>query len=780
MQDPKEQIDVSVLLNCHNEDQYIETTIISLNEAMTAAQQFGVRVELVVVLDNPSEKLKNISVLLEGKNYPVTIKQVNNGSLGVSRNTALFLAKGKYVSTADADDMLSANFIVEAIALAEKNGTNGHDICYIPEYICSFGSRYGMTKYYSSKYFSPCDLYQFHPFCSRIFIKREILLQTLYKDLRKESGFAFEDWDLNRRLYLKNIEIAPVPGTLLFYRQRKNSIMSSNDFVRLPPPSLFTDPEIFLKSYRTFQRPIDFNHLRTERLKFAHIKTLLNYVLQANSIDPSFNIQPFLDGDIEIHKNLDPIYAHWGYRLPLLLLLTGEERYDDIFIISSLKKVDKDTFILKKIRKYYSVHINRKILVLSLENEDFNIGRQYLPENVFFLNFSAYSDDFLLDEKIELLVNFLLAICNENAKLHLLLSKWSNLLLERYGKSLFKMYYIYLYLSTSCYRTKGEEGIVDTLNVIRDYSNFVNYFIFDDLYHQAYFYTILGPLFKDHFIYFREKGQKVKRNSKNRLCWLQCSEENSVNLLDSVSKKLLALKSDIQIDVFGPSSLNKNDLENTNINYRCEDLSLEYVTSDGVFLCLIPFNLQRKDIALVRFLLDLGIQVIVGGEKVANLTALENSGVKFVEYSGSGMDAVSNSYVEKILRAIDYTEKMGAQKKAIIEAQQKKTLMNADYSQSLMEIRSRIFFALGKLPRTINNSTEVRFSFVVQDPGFSISSKQLHERSLHFESSVKFQINLIREIMMTLKSFPILFSFGKNIYRKSWVQSILNFLKIVR
>ena len=131
--------DVSVILNIHRESGYILRTLRSLDEAASFARHEGIHSELIVVLDRTDELTRNVtkSAICCGFET-VRYVEADHGSLGLARNTGIAAANGKYVWTADADDLVSYNCIAAMHAMAEA--TPGSVV--FPEYLVAFGDSY--------------------------------------------------------------------------------------------------------------------------------------------------------------------------------------------------------------------------------------------------------------------------------------------------------------------------------------------------------------------------------------------------------------------------------------------------------------------------------------------------------------------------------------------------------------------------------------------------------------------------------------------------------------
>ena len=92
-------------------------------------------------------------------------------------------------------------------------------------YYVAFGDKFNVAKYYDGSYFTVADFVYNHPYVSRLFIRRDAFQKVRYSDLPVTTGFAYEDWDLNARLRAIGYKFLVAPDTIIFYRQRKGSLL---------------------------------------------------------------------------------------------------------------------------------------------------------------------------------------------------------------------------------------------------------------------------------------------------------------------------------------------------------------------------------------------------------------------------------------------------------------------------------------------------------------------------------------------------------------------------
>ena len=109
--------DVSVILTCYNEVEFIGDALKSIEE-----QSAYEAIREVIVVDDGSndESYRVISCFIEGKNKYRLLTQKNAG-LPVARNNALNIAKGKWICFLDGDDLWSSNKVERQLQEANEH-----------------------------------------------------------------------------------------------------------------------------------------------------------------------------------------------------------------------------------------------------------------------------------------------------------------------------------------------------------------------------------------------------------------------------------------------------------------------------------------------------------------------------------------------------------------------------------------------------------------------------------------------------------------------------------
>ena len=325
-------VDVSVVLNMHREAPYLRATLVSLDACAIAAREAGLGCELVAVFDRADDATRQVfeATRLEGFMSTVVV-EVDVGSLGPARNAGVDAASGEYIWTADGDDLVSRNAIIELHRTALSHPDT--DCAVFINYLIAFGESFHVGQYFDSSYFTVADFAYQHPYVSRIFLRRSVFAHLRYSDLRVTSGFAYEDWEFNVQLRYLGFKFLIANNTIFFYRQRPGSLLrqANSTSARIIPPGKFFDPVWFANELMCEKKNIeDWSEFVNKRRqasnencinKIINSPELLSYLLEACRLDPEIDLL-----EIERAATYTPVpwsQDHWGFQLADAYRLAG-------------------------------------------------------------------------------------------------------------------------------------------------------------------------------------------------------------------------------------------------------------------------------------------------------------------------------------------------------------------------------------------------------------------------------------------------------------------------
>lgn len=100
---------VSIVIPCYNQDQYLENTV----QAALASDYRPI--EILIVNDGSKDNSLALAKKLSAQNELVRVIDQKNSGVASARNRGISEAKGKYILPLDGDDLISSNYISEAV-----------------------------------------------------------------------------------------------------------------------------------------------------------------------------------------------------------------------------------------------------------------------------------------------------------------------------------------------------------------------------------------------------------------------------------------------------------------------------------------------------------------------------------------------------------------------------------------------------------------------------------------------------------------------------------------
>lgn len=560
-------IDVSVVLNMHREALYLRPTLLSLESCAGEAAKAGLKVELIAVFDRADQDTLEVFHQTPLPTFEkIKVTEIDVGSLGLARNAGIQKAEGEFIWTSDGDDLVSRNSIVELVSTARNHPSP--KVAVFLEYLAAFGEQYHVVRYVGSQWLTAADFAYQHPYVSRIFIRRSAFDSLRYLDLKVTTGFAYEDWDFNSRLFAAGFEFAIAPNTVLFYRQRGNSLLkqaNATSAKMIPHSALFDSKAYRLAMASAREKNPDWPLFIRARQRFSEMnfarelmasEPLVGYVAEATQLDPE--VEP---ARIESAGSYCPVPSdpkHWGFQLEMFYQLLGSEPFSDVLLLPWLKPGGAEKYILQILQELHALGTSQRLLVLAGEAASRHEWSGKLPKGAVFIDvFNAFP---MLDDagRNSMVARALLAVAVQGARLHIKASHYSDRLMDVYGSVLsahFKVIYYRFSDGTYSWRNKRFAGPWGISFLRRQFSN-IDLLIGDCHSIVSSDMARLGTQLKKYQVVYAQcspcKLAHVKRSPSKRLLWAsRISAEKRPELVGAIAAVLRHEFPDTVIEVYG-------------------------------------------------------------------------------------------------------------------------------------------------------------------------------------------------------------------------------------
>ncbi|PID62024.1 MAG: glycosyltransferase [Gammaproteobacteria bacterium] len=213
---------ISCVVNAHHEGQILYPTLRSVERARRCAAEFGLATELIIVLDKPDEPTREVAGRFADRG--TRIEEVTHGDLAESRNHAVQIARGRFTTFLDGDDLWCRTWLVDCHLAAQCMDSDRFVLH--PEYNVMFGNENAHVFNHvdmESRDFELENIYFMNYWTALSFAPTQVYRDYPYTRNRIGEGFGFEDWTWNVETIRNGFVHKVAMGTAHYVRIAKNS-----------------------------------------------------------------------------------------------------------------------------------------------------------------------------------------------------------------------------------------------------------------------------------------------------------------------------------------------------------------------------------------------------------------------------------------------------------------------------------------------------------------------------------------------------------------------------
>lgn len=661
------QYDVTLVLTLHREGKLLLRTLLSIREAALFARAAGLSIELVAVLDLPDEV--TVEVL---SNFDLTafdghdFLRVENGSLGLSRNSGINVARGKYICTCDGDDLISYNFVAAMHSDAERKGPLR---AFFPQYLVGFEASNLVTEYMCLDEIAPFALLHMHPFISRIFAHRDLFAAQQYADVRLSRGYAYEDWHFNSEITARGYTLDVTQDTILFYRQRPDGLLRKADStsVRQIPPSKLFRPSTFLERGQSAHEKLMCvdeirANLRTRGTNPVQDPVCLALIAAANEIEPAIDTR--LIASCETYTNAAVLNINIGKAYYKICNRIGDMIFDDVFVFPFFGGGGAELYALHIMRELIVQNPTINILVLFGEKIDHHVWLDRIPDSVVVVDLA--SAEFAFDEETrDMIALKLVQSSASRARIHIRHSSFSERFFGKFRTILQDNECIYHRFGNMAH-SEGDYRITVAggFNFVSENLDYIHSIIADNetiiTNDQMRLGVQIGKwqcLRVPHQPKVDIKAAVTKTlRAPARVLWAsRIASEKRPWLIPNIARRFVEMKSNISISVFGTDAFGQFDpaiiCNSPNVTYGGPFSDFSKIAANE-YACFIYTSMFDGMPNVVLEAISMGIPVIapdVGG--ISEIIIDNETGVLLPSLNDD--DDMAAQYVEAIARLVE-------------------------------------------------------------------------------------------------------------------------------
>lgn len=204
---------LSIIIPCYNDGPF-------LIDAVNSVMSCSIQEKEIIIVNDGSTDLETLKILTEFSCKNLNIISQENHGLGFSRNRGIAAAKGKYILTLDADNIITEKYLLTAIDCLDKEN---YAIVYSKPFF--FGEDIAERKFKTQAFDGVELLYNNYIDACAIFRKSVWEEVGGYDETMPYNGN--EDWEFWINCFLKQKKFKFIDEELFGYRIKKESMISN-------------------------------------------------------------------------------------------------------------------------------------------------------------------------------------------------------------------------------------------------------------------------------------------------------------------------------------------------------------------------------------------------------------------------------------------------------------------------------------------------------------------------------------------------------------------------